>query len=289
MATPTVPFKVLADGYQVTGDAEAGYTATVKYLLEWQYAFTFVDQIFARAKASTVGPITYYQPYRFPPAVANLYASSFTLSPCGASGTSIPMKGLAPGEFFTHAIVEVHFKTPAASQNSGDDPNGMNQLDPANPITMCEQSVRITSKLETRKAGSFLYASTGKPVPMDFAIVAPECRLVLTFPNVPYLPWHVVKNYIGNVNDVPVLDCARGTLLMEGMDTRCIQTNQGMTQQVQFEFSENPDGDWNKMPLPNGNTDLVYKSGGSNTDTNRIYDYRDFGEIFRKITYIPVY
>ena len=286
---PTVPFKIRPEGYEVTGDMETGYTAVVNYFMQWQYAFTFVDQIFARAKASTVGPITYYMPYRFPPAVANLYASAFTLTPCGASGAPITSYGgLAPGEYFTHAMVRVTFKTLPASQNAtADDPSGQQQLDPTNPITMCEQSVKMISKMETRKAGSFYYATTGKPVPTDFAVIAPECKLVLTFPNVPYLPWHIVKNYIGTVNDVPILDCARGTLLLEGMDTKCIQTNQGMSQAVQFEFSENPDDDWNKLPDPNGTLVLVYRSG-TNNDLNRIYDYKDFGEIFRKITYLPI-
>lgn len=286
---PTVPFKVMPEGYQVTGDMESGYTATVKYLMEWQYAFTFVDQIFARAKAATVGPITYYMPYRFPPAVANLYASAFTLTPCGASGAPITSYGgLAPGEYFTHATVAVTFKTLPASQNAlADDPNGQQQLDPANPITMCEQSVKMISKMETRKAGSFYYSTTGKPVATDFSVIAPECKLVLTFPNVPYLPWHLVKPYVGTVNDVTILDCLRGTLLLEGMDTKCIQTSQGMSQAVQLEFSENPFGDWNKLPLPDGTPDLVFRSG-SNTDANRIYLYKDFRTIFQSITYITI-
>ena len=289
MATPTVPFKIMPDGYKVTGDMATGYTATVKYFMEWQYAFTFVDQIFARATVSAPGsPIQYHMPYRFPPAVSNLYANKFTLTPCGASGAPITSYGgLAPGEYFTHATVDVVFETLPYGQNSFDDPTGAQQLDPTNPLTMCEQSVKIVSKSETRKAGSFYYATTGKPVPTDFSIVTHECKLVLSFPNVPYLPWHLVKPFVGSINDLPILDCGRGTLLLEGMDTKVVQTNQGITQQVQLEFSENPFGDWNKLPDLTGVPVLVYRAG-TNSDANRIYQYMDFHQIFWSLTFLPI-
>ena len=35
MATITVPYKILADGYEITGDVRNGLHATVPYLLAW--------------------------------------------------------------------------------------------------------------------------------------------------------------------------------------------------------------------------------------------------------------
>jgi len=289
MGTPTVPYKVMSKGYTVSGDTRSGYKASVDYLMAWSDAFVFADQIFGSARATVVGPVTWTLPYRFPTATANLYAHAFTIKPCGASGSAIPNKGLGPGEFFTHAIVTVQFETPQAVQNTAqDDPNKLQQLDPANPITMCEQSIKISGKMETRKAGSFMYTgvlSTPEPLLGDFSVLVPEAKLVLTFPKVPYLPRALIKPYVGSVNSVPVLQAAKGELLMEGMDTKIIETSDGIQQQVQLEFAESCLGDWNKFPDKNGAPQLVYRKGTSDADANRVYPYKDFRQIFNTIYY----
>lgn len=273
-------------GYTVSGDTRNGYRATVNYLMAWADAFTFADQIFGSARATVVGPITWILPYRFPVAAANLYAQRFNIKPCGASGSAIPDKGLGPGQYFTHAIVEVQFETPTATMSvAQDDPRNLQQLDPSNPITMCEQSVKINAKMETRRAGSYVFTSTTKPVIGDFAVMVPESALVLTFPRVPYLPRKLVKPYIGSVNSVPILGAAKGELLLTGMDTRITETSDGIQQQVQFEFAESSLGDWNMLPQDNGVLALVYKKGTSDTDANRIYQYKDFTAIFSAINY----
>ena len=219
------------------------------------------------SKATTVGPVTWIRPYRFPPAVADLYAESFNIKPCGAGGSPIPNKGLAPGEFFTDAIVTVNFATPSESNQQGsNDPNNLQQLDPNNPITMCEQSIKIAGKMETRKAGSYMYTgvlSTPEPVLGDFGVLMPESKLVLTFPRVPYLPRKLIKPYIGTVNSIEVLQAAKGELLLEGMDTKIVLTNDGENQQIQLEFAESAFGDWNMVPDKNGAPVKVYKKGTS--------------------------
>lgn len=285
MGVPTVAYKVLPDGYTVTGDQRSGYKATVNYLMAWADAFTFADDIFGSARANIVGPITWVYPYRFPVANANLYASRFSIKPCGASGNAIPNLGLKPGEYFTHAKVMVEFETPQATMSgSQDDPKNLHQLDPANPITMCEQSIKVAAKMETRKAGSYLFGAF-TPVLGDFAVLVPESHLVLTFPRVPYLPRKLIKPYIGTVNSAPILQAEKGELLLTGMDTRIVETSDGISQQVQLEFAESCLGDWNMIPNKAGVPTLVYKSGGTNVDTNRIYAYKDFATIFSTINY----
>lgn len=286
MGTPTVSFKVLPDGYVISGDQRSGYKATVNYLMTWSDAFTFADQIFGSARATVVGPVTWLLPYRFPVANANLYAARFSIKPCGASGSAVPFKGLAPGEFFTHAKVMVEFETPNATQQpSQDDKNNLQQLDPANPITMCEQSIKIAAKMETRKAGSYLFTSTAKPVLGDFGVMIPESHLVLTFPRVPYLPRKLIRPYIGTVNSTTILQAAKGELLLAGMDTKIVETSDGMSQQVQLEFAESCLGDWNSIPQADGTPALVYRKGGADSDSNRIYLYKDFAKIFSTINY----
>jgi len=286
MPAPTVPYKVMSKGFQITGDLKGGYKAVVPYLVTWGNAYRFADDVFGLAYAGQVGPITWYTPWRYPYADANLYASSFTIDPCGNDGLPIPASaGLRPGDVFTHAIIKLTFATPSQTQSGRqDDPNKLHQLDPKNPLTMCEQSVKIGGKMQTKHSGSFLFPG-GTPLKGDTGVLVCEAKLELTFPRVPYLPWALVRPYIGTLNDIPILDCDRGSLLLEGMDTKVVQTNLGITQQVQLSFAWSSKGDWNLVDQPNGIPALVYRKGGSNTDANRIYTYANHYQIFNSLNY----
>lgn len=291
MPNPTVDFKILSRGYKVSGDVKSGYKATVPYLVLWKDAFTFVDDIFGGAASSVtiVGPIQWNMPYRFPASNLNIYAQSFVMEPCGADGSTTitnVARGLAPGEYFTHALITVDFLTPPEIQSLSQDPGNLNQLDPSNPLTMCEQSIQIATKTIQGFQGQFLYSSTGKAVPRDFGFLTTEAKLVLTFPRVPYLPWKFLQPYMNTVNLSQIFFCAKGTLLLTGMDTK-ISPNKGqLSQQVQLHFNYSPFGvDWNIVPLSTGGFDYVYRSGGSNDDTNRVYQYKDFSEIFKGIAF----
>jgi hypothetical protein len=287
MGAPTTPYKILAKGFSISGDVRSGYQASVPFFMEWRYAFTFADDIFGKTRAVTVGPITWQLPYRFPTTRAPLYAQRFTIEPMGLDKGGNPItvnKGLAPGEYWTHAQVNVEFETPTYIQQQQDDPQGHNQLDPDNPITMCEQSVKMAAKMTVHKGGSYLYTD-GKPVVGDVGIPTTDTRLVLTFPRIPYLPWGLLRPYMNKINDVPILSCDRGTLMLNGMDTKIVQTNEALGQQLQLEFADNGTGkDWNMLPR-NGAYALVYQKGTSNTDANRIFKYVDFSAIFAHITY----
>jgi hypothetical protein len=287
MGAPTTPYKIYHKGYQISGDVRSGYRATVPYFMLWADAFAFADAIFGTAHAVTQGPITWSPPFRFPATVAPMYAQRFTIEPMGLDKGGNPitqLKGLRPGEYWTHALVNVEFETPTATQQIQDDRNGQNQLDPANPVTMCEQSVKIAGKMQTHKGGSYVYFD-GKPVVGDVGIPTSEARLVLSFPRVPYLPWGIIRPYMNKINDVAILGCDRGTLLLTGMDTKTVVTNEGYGQQAQLEFADNGAGlDWNMLPR-NGAYELVRQKGQSWNDTNRIFKYIDFRSIFAKLTY----
>jgi hypothetical protein len=138
--------------------------------------------------------------------------------------------------------------------------------------------------METRKAGSYLFAAF-TPVTGDFGVVVPESNLVLSFPRIPYLPWQLIQPFIGSLNDAPMLGCAKGTLMLTGMDTEETSTSTGLGQALQLEYAFNSLGDWNSLPKPDGTYGLVYKLGLTNTDANRIYAYKNHLQIFEKITY----
>lgn len=286
MPAPTVPYKVMFRGYQVSGDKRSGYTAAVPYLVAWGDAFKFADDIFGVRTANTVGPISYQLPYRFPVATANLYAARFNIEPCGHDGQPVgAFGGLAPGENFTHAMVKVEYVQFLETQQQTDDPENLHQLDKDNPITKCKQAVKSVAKMETRKGGSYLFASTAKPLKGDVGVPIPEIGLELTFPDVPYLPWKFVKPYIGTVNSVAMMECVKGELLLEGMDTEVVPTKDGIAQQVVLRYSVGPLGDWNTFVDESGVSRLVYKNGTSDSDTNRIYTYKDHRLIFDTVKY----
>jgi hypothetical protein len=228
-------------------------------------------------------------PMLFPATAAHLYAQRFTITPCGVDPDglySLEFLGLAPGEFFSHALIVVEFETPALTQQASDDPNNLSQLDPEMPLLMCEQSVKSSGKMITLKAGSYAYDSDSKPVPGDFAVPVSETKLVLSFPRVPYIAWKYIKPYLNKVNLVPIFACAKGEALLESFDTKATPGPGGVLQQnLVLNFAIN-DGDWNMVPKPDGSTDLVHRKSGGATDDNRIYKYIDFNEIFNTLAFL---
>ena len=288
----TVPYSVLADGYTISGDDSSGYKASVPYLVEWINAFSFVNQVLGRSSAVAVGPITYRLPYRLPTdGGIGLYARSFAIEPCGASGGSVPNNGLIPGadSYFTHAKITVEFGPLgelAGEEQQRSDPNNLNQLDPSNPISGCKQSVKSQGKIITRKGGGYKFSSDGAPVLGDFGVRIVESSLTLRFDSVPYQPWSLVKDkYLSKVNDAPVLQALRGQLLLEGLDTdETTQTDGTIAQSVVLTF-KHQNYDWNKQPRPDtGALDSVVDK-----DTNSpIYPYIDFRALFDSLSYSTI-
>jgi len=274
-------YKVLANGYRVTGDAQSGYRAVVPYLLPWNEAFAFADEIMGLNTATTIGSITFKAPYRFPDAAANLYVQSFEIEPSGADGSEPgdADHGLAPGEFFTHAIVRATFATPSWANAATE--NELHQLDPDNPLTVCRQSVRAAGKMETLKAGHYVYVSDGKKVDGDFAVPTCESVLELEFPQIPFLPWQLIRPYINKINSDEILGVGAGELLLEGMTTRVEATTTGMSQMIVLSFAVTPTPGvtWNHLPRPDGTPALVKRAGSS----DRIFGEADFTEIFDEL------
>ena len=300
MATITVPYKILADGYRISGDVRSGLKATVRYFVSWSNALTFVNEVLVSPAATVVGLVSWNAPYQFPVQFGglapSLYVQAFDIQPCGASATPVPTGGLAPGEYYTFAIVTLQFESVLAIQQASDDPNNLNQLDPENPITACEQSVKLGGKMTTVKGRGYKYQTSGNPIPGDMAVPSTEARLILKFPRIPYLPWEFVAPYIGKVNQDVTLGCAKGALLLDGMDTDVTPSVNGTIQQkLVLEFAVNlpadPGGggagavgtDWNSVPLNDGTGgwDLAVSTTGGVPPIG----YVDFRTIFNYIQF----
>ncbi len=290
MGLITVPYSVLTDGYTISGDPENGYKAVVPYVVTWENAFTFVNQLVARTPI-TNGAFTFYVPYRFPTTSGvNLYALSFEMEPCGATGSPIPNGGLLPGEFFSHAKVSVTFGQMSFFQGQGSDSeeegaDEKNQLDPSNPIVCCKQSVKSKSKVVTRKGRGYEFESDNKELLGDFGVRIVESALTLNFPRVPQLPWLLIEPYLGCVNDAALLGCARGTLLLEDFDTESVSQSDGSSAQSVTLAFKHQSYDWNMQPRPDtGVLDIVKVKGSS----DYVYQYENFQEVIDALKFTVV-
>lgn len=281
MPAPTVPYKMMPRGFTIRGSRERGYSATVPCLVAWSDAFTFADDIMGATAGSTMPP-TWVFPWAFPNSgTARLYAQDFEIRPCGSDGQPEPTnKGLLPGEFFTHAIVNVQFATPELIQNQAtEDPAGAFQFDSGDPVTLCTQTVRMNGKMVTRKSGSYIWDDDGTDVKGDFAVPETETQLVLTFPRIPFLPWSLVRPFVGTTNLTPIFGCPKGSLLFEGTDIEFSpQSNgtYGTKAQVVLAYQHNG-RDWNELQKPDGTYQLVKRKGDT---SRRIYDYTEFRDLF---------
>ena len=306
----TVNYSIMPKGYRLSGDVRSGIKATVPCLLNWSDALTFVNEVLVAPSAVRYGLITWNAPLQFPAIGFGatgkqppIYCQGFDIQPLGApppnSGYVLgPTAGLEPGDYFTKAVVTLQFESITYTQQSSDDPYNLNQLDPENPITACEQSVEMSGKVRSTKGKGWVYKTSGNPVPGDFPVPETEALLVLDFPRIPYLPWYWVAPYMGKANSYAMLGAAVGALILDGMTTRARPGTDGtMQQNVVLKFACNLPGgaaagdsdgsvgtDWNMQPLNDGSGDWDYVVAKSNSSITPI-QYADFRQIFNSISF----
>jgi hypothetical protein len=280
MGAPSVPFLMLADGYKITSGSN-GFRAQASFLVGWGDAFTMHDEIMGYATAATVGPLTFNSAWQFPGAPnARLACSSCEITPFaldgGARSISVA-KGMAPGEFWSHARLDCTFETPTAPQSAADDPGNLNQLDSNEPIYGCEQSVRIGTKSETIPKENLRFDGTTTAPPEDISVLRSETNITLTWEFVPFVAWKKLRPYVGKVNTTPIFDVARGELLMQGIQFEPAQGPQGkLGVSVTMEFLVNDLGDWNKAARNSSGVLAAVET----TDNNPIYAYTEFRQMF---------
>ena len=296
-------YKIMTRGYRIKGNVRSGLTATVPFIMPWESAFTFMSQLLPAPSASTINSILWTSPYQLPislsgaPAFHSMPRISIA-SPSDGTATRRQISDFQQAIFFNGRCITVNFETPTAIQQISDDPGGLNQLDPANPLTFCEQSIQQTSKIVTRKGSGFTYnggSFNGKPVPGDIPLLQPEAKLLLKFPKIPVLAWQLFQPYIGKLNLNPILNCVKGALALEGVHSIITPGTDGSFAQnlgLSFAYNGDPTGtvaysitgnliptgmDWNKFPVPDGTYALIQAVGGSNLPP---YAYVDFAQIF---------
>lgn len=296
---------ILVEGFKVSGDVRSGYHATVPYLCRWQDADLLTQGLVGAAKTLHIGPISWTVPYQYPGLIGGrqrpIYCQSFEIVPCGAGGTLGSTGGLSPGEFYQFAKVTAQFDSLSFLSQVSDDPNSLNQLDPSNPITACEQTCDIIGQLVTVKGRRFEYGTSsfstsgtwaGTPVPIDRALLRNQVRITAKFPRVPYLPWQLIQPYVGKVNNAPLFACVKGSMMLEGWGTVLTPMTDGsLGQAVTLKWAFNPDWtgntingmDFNCMDYPDGSG---YAIVGDRAGTGmRPYQYVNFALIFASLSF----
>lgn len=268
-------YKVLGTGYRISGGRETPLRAVVPYIVAWSDAFDFYNAVLGQTTAAsqTVSAIVRTAGLAFPASPA-LYAESAEIEPCGAHGGPIgSSQGLSPGEYFSHAKITVTFSTPTYDQDEADPAR---QIDPDNPITYCEQEVETSVRFDTEKASGWEF-DDGTSIPGPFAKRTIESRLVLTFPRVPFLPFKIIKPYIGTINSVAIFEHGVGELLLEDVRIKATNTNQGLAStSTQLVFA-GQSYDWNKLRKKDGTLALVRLKSDT---SKRPFEYKDPRQIF---------
>jgi len=264
------------EGFEVTSD-ENGFRATASFVLLWADAFTFHDQIMG---------LTAFGRWRFPgSSFSYLYAKSARIVPVAmgedAVARPIPVAmGMAPGEFWTYARVDVVFETPTFPESAADDAGGSLHLNPANPIYGCEQSVRVGTKADSKtgkELAEIVFDSDANTSPAEASVYKGESHLTLRWPYVPYVPWAKYRAFKNTVNLNPIFGCVKGELLFVGADIQPAQGPNGRPgRSVTVDLVVGED-DWNKLPHPETGVLGLVNYGGDTT--KRLYTYKSFADL----------
>jgi hypothetical protein len=272
MAIPS--YRILYEGYRISGGRETPLRAVVPYIVAWSDAFAFYNTVLGQTSAATqsVASIVRTSGLAFPASPA-LYAESAEIEPYGVGNPSGSTNGLSPGEYFAEAKITVTFSTPTYDQ---DEANPARQLDPDNPITYCEQEVDSSVRYDTEKASGWEFED-GTNIPGPFVKPTTESKLVLTFPRVPFLPWKAVRPFTDKLNSIKIFDYEIGTLKLDGTKIKATNTNQGLAStSTQLVFS-GQDYDWNMLRKKDGTLALVRNKADT---SKRMFAYADFRQIF---------
>jgi hypothetical protein len=165
----------------------------------WADRETFINEALGLASGSSGWPLPQipwdcpFQPN------SGLFASSFSCTPHTVQDSISPTDNTVAGHF-TYAHVQIGFERPRYDTVVG---TVQNQLDPANPILFCEQS--IESSARTVPVEGYVLNYVGAPagvVPVGPKFVLEvQYDIILNFPMVPYIPWNYLDPYFGKTND----------------------------------------------------------------------------------------
>ena len=261
MPTPSVPYRVLFDPMPEYSGQGGSLSATATFEVPWMFRGQFINEALGRPTATTGWPIP-QTPWEYPfePGIG-LLASSFRCVPHTVQD-SISFGDNTLDGHFTYAHVTIGFQTP---QYDWDIAAPTRQIDRANPILFCEQSVDSQARVIPIEGYQLQYVGAPAnvvPVGPKFFIET-QADILLNFPYVPYIPWDYLDPYIGKSNSVKLFNRDPETIVLLGASMRNETFNDGTSKcSCVLRLGYNSTG-WNKQLGTDGNFyDVVLKGSG---------------------------
>lgn len=213
MGAPSVPYLQLASPSPRIGASPQGLSAVVRYRMEWEDAFVFVNEVLG---------ILDGDPWIWP-ASPNMRAYNAEIEPVGVddtpgTSTAISSYGSSPGEFYEMALVSVTFGSQSVLATQPYD--GIvalppaSQFDPANPVEMSSYQVTYGTEMIRVPGGALKWSGfkadgSVQVVPTDVRppdagsayYRVPTFDLNMTLHNCLYVDYAIVRDKIGKVND----------------------------------------------------------------------------------------
>lgn len=217
MPEPTVEWRYIFDDPVECSGGGGSMVATATFEVAWDDRNQFVNEALGLPSATEGWPLPQV-PWDCPfQPDSGLLASSFRIRPHTVKQTVASDDNTVSGHF-EKAWITLGFQRPNFNYGEGTD----RQLDAANPILFCEQSVESAARTIPIDGWKLEYVGAPSGVIADGPVYAFEVQstIVLTFAFVPYIPWNYLRDYIGKVNDRVLFGCERGTLLLEGPSLR---------------------------------------------------------------------
>lgn len=199
MPEPSVPYRILFDPLPTFSGSGGTLSASATFEVLWTDRESFINQALGLTTGSSGWP-TPQIPWDCPfQPNSGLLASSFSCVPHTVKDSISASDNTVEGHF-QYAHIQIGFERPRYDTLNG---TAQNQLDPANAILFCEQS--IESSARTIPVEGYLLQYVGAPssvVPVGPKfILETQYDIVLNFPMVSYIPWNYLEPYFGTTND----------------------------------------------------------------------------------------
>lgn len=251
MPEPTVDWRYIFDNPVRVSGGGGSLTASATFEVDWDDRNQFVNEALGLPTGTSGWPLPQvawdcpFQPN------SGLLAASFDFQPHSVKQSVSPTDNTVVGHF-EKAWVTLGFERPRYDYATATE---QNQIDIANPILFCEQSIDSNARIIPVEGYKLEYV--GAPdcvVPVGPAFYLEiQSTIVLTFPFVPYIPWGYLESYIGKVNDRTLFGRAPGTLMLEGPSMRQETYSDGTNRtSCVLRLSYNSIG-WNKQLATDGN------------------------------------
>jgi len=286
MPKPTVPFRVLRDPAPQARLDRDGPVVRANFLVSWDDAFRFANEAMGYVISPGGTTIVRVLPWQYPDLPA-VFCRSVQIVPIGApQGVAVAgvrdQYGLRPGEYYTHARVEVEFGVPSVQEIRvpDQDPGWRIQIDPQDPIPWVEMDIEHDGEVITYAEGTLVYKVSKKVVPFRSFRRIGVATWMVRIPQLPFMPWPIWRRYIKHINDRRFLGEPERTVMFDSFRTSSIAMTDGTVQkraELRFLWRELP---WDEVIRPEDGLPEQVEIVGTADPLYRTADLRD---IFRVI------